>query len=110
MHKSEGQAGVLRQQDAEDYYDLIEWAAAQSWCTDRVALVGVSYLALSQWYVAALNPPHLRAIVPWEGVTDLYREFAVHGGIPETKFIVLWWKMRLERRQKISSPREKPTR
>src|SRR5215471_20413984 len=24
-YKSEGQAGVLRQQDAEDYYDLIEW-------------------------------------------------------------------------------------
>jgi len=24
MHKSEGSAGVLRQQDAEDYYDLIE--------------------------------------------------------------------------------------
>jgi uncharacterized protein len=24
MHKSEGGAGVLRQQDAEDYYDLIE--------------------------------------------------------------------------------------
>ncbi|HUB80653.1 MAG TPA: CocE/NonD family hydrolase, partial [Bryobacteraceae bacterium] len=30
MHKSEGHAGVLRQQDAEDYYDLIEWAASQA--------------------------------------------------------------------------------
>jgi len=30
-YKSEGQAGVLRQQDAEDYYDLIEWAASQPW-------------------------------------------------------------------------------
>ena len=44
-HKSEGQAGVLRQQDAEDYYDLIEWAASQPWCTGRVGLMGVSYLA-----------------------------------------------------------------
>ena len=25
MHNSEGHAGVLRQQDAEDYYDLVEW-------------------------------------------------------------------------------------
>jgi len=87
MHKSEGQAGVLRQQDAEDYYDLIEWAAAQPWCTGRVGLLGVSYLAMSQWCVAALKPPHLYAIVPWEGVTDLYRELAFHGGIPETKFV-----------------------
>jgi predicted acyl esterase len=96
MHKSEGQAGVLGQQDAEDYYDLIEWAAAQPWCTGRVGLLGVSYLCMSQWYVAALNPPHLRAIVPWEGVTDLYRELAFHGGIPETKFAPLW-NMRLKR-------------
>jgi hypothetical protein len=58
MHKSEGQAGVLRQQDAVDYYDLVEWAASQPWCTGRVGLLGVSYLCMSQWYVAALKPPH----------------------------------------------------
>lgn len=90
MHKSEGHAGILRQQDAEDYFDLIEWAASQPWCTGRVGLMGVSYLAMSQWYVAALKPPHLCAIIPWEGVTDLYRELAFHGGIPETRFTSLW--------------------
>jgi putative CocE/NonD family hydrolase len=37
MHKSEGHAGVVRQQDAEDYYDLIEWAASQPWCTGELA-------------------------------------------------------------------------
>jgi predicted acyl esterase len=97
MHKSEGQAGVLRQQDAEDYYDLIEWAASQPWCTGRIALMGVSYLCMSQWGVAALKPPHLRAIVPWEGLTDPYRELAFHGGIPETKFVWFWANMRLKR-------------
>lgn len=96
-YKSEGHAGVLRQQEAEDYYDLIEWAASQTWSTGQVGLLGVSYLCMSQWYVAALKPPHLRAIVPWEGVTDLYRELAFHGGIPETKFVRLWAKKRIER-------------
>jgi len=96
MHKSEGQAGVLRRQDAEDYYDLIEWSASQPWCIGRVGIMGVSYLAMSQWHVAALNPPHLRAIVPWEGVSDLYRELAFHGGIPETKFVALWAKKRIK--------------
>jgi uncharacterized protein len=97
FHKSEGHAGVLRPQDAQDYYDLIEWTASQPWCTGRVGLLGVSYLCMSQWYAAALRPPHLSAIVPWEGVTDPYRELAFHGGIPETKFVPLWDTQRLER-------------
>ena len=97
MHKSEGNGGVLRPQDAEDYYDLIEWSASQAWSTGQVGLLGVSYLAMSQWCVAALKPPHLCAMVPWEGATDIFRELAFHGGIPETKFVALWAKMRLRR-------------
>jgi uncharacterized protein len=97
MHKSEGRAGVLSAQDAEDYYDLIEWASTQPWCDGGVALSGVSYLAMSQWRVAALRPPHLKAIVPWEGVSDLYREFVFQGGIPETGFVPIWWKNRMVR-------------
>jgi predicted acyl esterase len=95
MHKSEGHAGVLTDQDAEDYYDLIEWAAAQPWCDGGVGLSGVSYLAMSQWRVAALRPPHLKAIIPWEGASDLYREFGFQEGIPETGFIPTWWKKRM---------------
>lgn len=95
MHKSQGHAGVLTNQDAEDYYDIIEWAATQPWCDGRVGLCGVSYLAMSQWRVAALRPPHLKAIIPWEGASDLYREFAFQGGIPETGFIPIWWRKRM---------------
>jgi putative CocE/NonD family hydrolase len=95
MHQSQGHAGVLTDQDAEDYYDVIEWAAAQSWCDGSVGLSGVSYLAMSQWRAAALRPPHLKAIIPWEGASDLYREFAFQGGIPETGFIPTWWKRRM---------------
>jgi predicted acyl esterase len=74
---------------------VIEWAASQPWCDGGVGLSGVSYLAMSQWSVAALRPPHLKAIVPWEGVSDLYREMAFHGGIPETGFVPIWWKKRM---------------
>src|SRR6266581_3227929 len=96
MHKSEGQASVLSDRDAEDYYELIEWAAHQSWSTGSVGLIGVSYLAMSQWRVAALRPPSLKAICPWEGVTDLLRELAYQDGVPETGFTTLWWR-RLQR-------------
>src|SRR5260370_19859329 len=68
MHKSEGQAGVLSDRDAEDYYELIEWAARQPWSTGTVGLLGVSYLAVSQWRAPALRPPSLKALCPWEGV------------------------------------------
>ncbi|WP_168199742.1 CocE/NonD family hydrolase [Citricoccus sp. SGAir0253] len=78
-------------EEAWDFHDVIEWAAAQPWCDGAVGLSGVSYLTVSQWRVAELAPPHLRAINPWEGWTDTYREVARHGGIPETWFWPYIW-------------------
>jgi predicted acyl esterase len=83
---SQGDATYLSPEEAEDYYDLIEWAGTQPWSNGKVGLSGVSYLTSSQWRVAALNPPHLAAINPYEGWTDTYREVVRHGGIPETFF------------------------
>jgi predicted acyl esterase len=74
--------------EAEDCYDLVEWLGQQAWSNGRVGMTGVSYLTAIQWQVAPLRPPHLAAINPWEGFTDWYREFAYHGGIPETSFLV----------------------
>lgn len=85
--KSEGDLTFFTEQEGQDGYDLIEWAAAQDWCNGKVGLTGVSYLAWSQWRIASLKPPHLAAINPWEGVSDFYRELAYHGGIPETYFV-----------------------
>jgi putative CocE/NonD family hydrolase len=56
---------------------------------------GVSYLAMVQWRAAASRPPHLAAINPWEGVSDLYREMTHHGGIPETRFLPMWQSRRV---------------
>jgi uncharacterized protein len=83
---SQGRATYLSPEEAEAYYDLVEWAGTQAWSSGKVGLSGVSYLTSSQWRVAELNPPHLAAINPWEGWTDTYREVVRHGGIPETWF------------------------
>ncbi|MFT8246043.1 CocE/NonD family hydrolase [Roseomonas sp. BN140053] len=83
---SEGRATYLSPDEALDFYDLIEWAGTRDWSNGKVGLSGVSYLTSSQWHVAALNPPHLAAINPWEGWSDFYREVVRHGGIPETHF------------------------
>jgi hypothetical protein len=52
----------------------------------KVGLSGNSWLAMSQWFVGAMRPPHLTAIAPWEGASDIYHENACRGGIPEFLF------------------------
>jgi predicted acyl esterase len=64
-----------------DFYNCIEWAAAQPWCSGKVGLNGISYYASSQWRAAALQPPHLAAMCVWEGWVDYYRDSVRHGGI-----------------------------
>jgi putative CocE/NonD family hydrolase len=64
---SEGDLTWMSEQEVEDMYDAIEWAGTREWSNGKVGMQGVSYLAWSQWKVAAANPPHLAAINPWEG-------------------------------------------
>ena len=87
---SEGKPGTLSRQDRDDFYDAIEWVGTRDWSNGHVGLSGVSYLAISQWVAASGNPPHLKAIIPWEGQSDSYREVLYHGGIPETAFTDFW--------------------
>jgi putative CocE/NonD family hydrolase len=79
--KSPGQCEPWSFAEAVDFYDAIEWAAAQPWCNGKVGLLGISYYAINQWFVAQLNPPSLKAIIPWEGFADIYRDALYHGGI-----------------------------
>lgn len=84
--RSDGRGDLLSDQEADDIVQVIAWAAEQPWSTGRVGMLGVSYLALSQYKVAAQNPPALKAICPWEGFTDAYRDFFTPGGIAEAGF------------------------
>ncbi|MDH4189096.1 MAG: CocE/NonD family hydrolase [Betaproteobacteria bacterium] len=86
MWHSGGRASYLSEQEADDFYDVIEWSGTQPWSNGKVGLSGVSYLASSQWRVAGRNPPHLAAINPWEGWSDTYREVVYHGGVPDSSF------------------------
>ena len=67
--------------ETRDLYECIEWAGTQPWSNGHVGLAGISYYAINQWHVAALEPPHLAAICPWEGAADWYRDMTRHGGI-----------------------------
>lgn len=80
---SQGDIHFWGSQEAEDGHDLIEWVAAQDWCNGKVGMSGNSWLAICQWFMAALRPPHLAAIAPWEGFADMYRDSLAEGGIPD---------------------------
>jgi uncharacterized protein len=79
--KSPGQCEPWSLAESLDFYDAIEWAAAQPWCNGNVGLSGISYYAINQWFVANHQPPSLKAIIPWEGFADIYRDALFHGGI-----------------------------
>ena len=79
--RSPGRMAVWSPRETRDFYDCIEWAAVQPWCNGKVGLNGISYYAMNQWQVAALQPPHLAAICVWEGAADFYRDVYRHGGI-----------------------------
>ncbi|MCV9880201.1 CocE/NonD family hydrolase [Brenneria izbisi] len=85
-YKSAGNINYWGRQLAEDGYDFIEWAASQKWCSGKVGMAGNSWLAVSQWFIAAEQPPHLAAIAPWEGFVDHFRETGNRGGIPAPAF------------------------
>ncbi|KAL1900677.1 hypothetical protein Sste5346_002402 [Sporothrix stenoceras] len=83
---SEGDTYTNCTLDGKDAYDIVEWVAAQSWSNKRVTMSGNSWLAQTQWFVGAENPPHLTCLAPWEGWNDLYNDTARRGGIPNPEF------------------------
>ncbi|MEA2418279.1 MAG: uncharacterized protein QOE60_485 [Thermoleophilaceae bacterium] len=82
--------GWMSPQEAEDGYDVVEWAAAQPWSDGGVGMVGVSYYGAIQLAVAALAPPSLRAIMPINAPADFYREGTHHGGILHAFFLLIY--------------------
>ena len=88
--RSPGYLDPFSERETRDLYDCIEWAGTREWSNGKVGLNGISYYAMNQWHVAALQPPHLAAICPWEGAADWYREMTHHGGIPSS-FFALWY-------------------
>lgn len=85
-YSSEGNINYWGKQDSEDGADTIEWIAKQPWSNGNVGMSGNSWLTVSQWFIASEQPEHLKAIAPWEGFSDHFRETGNRGGIPCPEF------------------------
>ena len=97
--KSSGFLDVNSPAEFKDMFDVIEWAGVQSWSNGHVGLLGISYYAAGQWMIASMKPPHLRAILPWQGGSDFYRDRSRQGGIFGSGFAVRWWNRSVLRNQ-----------
>jgi len=97
--KSPGRLDVNSPAEFRDFYDAIEWAAVQPWSNGKVGLLGISYYAAGQWMIAAERPPHLAAMLPWQGTYDFYRDRCRQGGILGAGFLHRWWNRSVLRNQ-----------
>ena len=78
---SEGQTTEpFSDQERQDGYDVVEWIAAQPWCTGNVGMWGISYLGIVCFQVAMQRPPHLKAIIACQAPDDMYHDMACPGG------------------------------
>ena len=84
-------------QELNDGYDAVEWAAALPFSNGKVGMQGCSYLGAVQWQAAVMNPPHLAAIFPqctfangrhfffFSGAFDLSWISWLNGRLPDMK-------------------------
>ncbi|KAK4612271.1 Cocaine esterase, partial [Fulvia fulva] len=103
--QSPGFLDTMSKGTSEAFFEVVEWCAEQSWSSGKVGLLGISYYAGTQWRVAARQPKGLSCIIPWEGMSDYYRDRCRHGGILSDAFIKFWWN-----RQVVSNHYGRPGR
>ena len=87
---SQGRYNWYDSTEQQDGYELVEWAAQQSWCNSNVGMIGDSYFGRIQYLVAALKPPHLKCIAPFDAGADDYRDARNQGGLLNTQWLGMW--------------------
>ncbi|MDR9394931.1 MAG: CocE/NonD family hydrolase [Roseovarius sp.] len=76
--------GVLRDeyldQELRDGCDVIDWLAAQPWCSGKVGMIGISWGGFNGLQIAALQPPALAGIITACSTDDRYADDIHHMG------------------------------
>lgn len=79
--QSDGCFPIGGPQERADAAAIVEWLASQAWSNGNVAMTGVSYDGSTPWEAAVTGTPSLKAIIPVEGITDMYR-YTFFEGVP----------------------------
>ncbi len=79
-----------RYQESLDFYDAIEWAASSPGAPARSGSPASPISPSINGSSPTTSRPPLKAIIPWEGFADLYRDALFHGGILN-QFMTNWF-------------------
>ncbi|MBS1677939.1 MAG: CocE/NonD family hydrolase [Actinobacteria bacterium] len=94
--KSEGEWQAFSMYDAWDGHDVVEWVAAQDWCTGAVGQEGLSYDGWTTMATVSQNPPHLKAAIPFSPAGRWQQEIPYTYGCCQLFFV--WWYVYVRRR------------
>ncbi|MEM7121467.1 MAG: CocE/NonD family hydrolase [Pseudomonadota bacterium] len=61
-------------QEQDDGLEILEWIAAQPWCTGKTGMIGISWGGFNGLQIAARRPPSLKAIVTIASTDDRYAD------------------------------------
>ena len=78
------------ERELSDGVAVIEWVAAQPWCTGKVGMMGISWGGFNSLQIAALQPKPLHAVIAIGTTVDRYND-DIHyknGCLLNTNF---WW-------------------
>lgn len=75
--------------DIEDGYDAVEWAAAQPWSNGKVGMTGGSALGITANSAAMAAPPHLKAAYVVVAPADRL-SYSYPGGVLKDKDTIGW--------------------
>ena len=81
--------------EAKDGYDIVEWAAAQSFSNGKIGSYGGSYGGHNQWRTIGENPPHLIACFPSLASTNIFANWLTMGGAFRLSFNYGWGVVRM---------------
>ncbi len=62
------------EQELQDGEDILEWIAAQPWCSGRVGMIGISWGGFNGLQLAARQPPALSAVIAVCASDDRYAD------------------------------------
>ncbi|HXV26035.1 MAG TPA: CocE/NonD family hydrolase [Alphaproteobacteria bacterium] len=67
-------------QEQDDALEVIDWIAAQGWCTGSLGIIGISWGGFNGLQIAARRPKPLKAIVTIASTDDRYADDIHHMG------------------------------
>jgi len=73
---------LMGPKERADLNRAVTWLGTQPWSNGSVGMIGLSYDGSTPWEVASLGNPHLKTIVPEEGVLSQFN-LLFRGGTPD---------------------------